>query len=79
MATYRRAQVAALLNHYGYRRGVQRTIAAHLHVSTATVSRDVRAILTWPDPCPNIGRDTWRAPPDDPAPQCGPRSSEANC
>ena len=50
MALYRRAQVAALLNYYGWlpRAGVQRTIAAHLGVSEATISRDVRAILTLP-------------------------------
>ena len=50
MALYRRDQVGALLNHYGWlpRAGVQRTIAAHLGVSEATISRDVRAILTLP-------------------------------
>ena len=58
MALYPRAQVAALMKQLGWlpRAGTQRVIAQHLHVSEATISRDVRAILRWPDPRPDIGR-----------------------
>src|SRR5262249_18500878 len=52
----RRRKVVKLLARHGLGHGVRARVARELGVSEATVSRDVRAILTSHAPCPCCGR-----------------------